>query len=150
MIDDEVRRARKLLGTLVKISGLNRQEVDGRLGQGRGYSSQVLTGRVELKYRHILTYLEVVGIDPGMFFRVLYPDFPAAAEPREGTPGRMAERLFRQLHRAGYAERLPPPPPSPPTFSGVDPELLERRIREAIREVLGVAEPPDGPPEPDC
>jgi hypothetical protein len=159
MIDEEIRRARKLLETLVKISGLNRQEVDRRLGQGRGYSSQVLTGRVELKYRHILTFLEVVDVDPGLFFRVLYPDFPElsrtpfpldTAAPRQETGGRLAERLFRQLHgvRPGDRPQSPWPSSTPPisspepsTPSSIDPELLERRIREAIREVLGAAPP---------
>jgi len=63
MIDDEIRRALKLLETLMTISGLNRQDLDRRLGQGRGYASQVLTGRVELKYRHILAFLEVVDVE---------------------------------------------------------------------------------------
>jgi hypothetical protein len=147
MIDDEIRRARKLLETLVKIAGLNRQEVDGRLGQGRGYTSQVLTGRVELKYRHILAFLEVVDIDPGMFFRVLFPEVSDLSRRRE-PDGRLAERLFRQLHRAGYGERpASPAPPSPAPLSqpappaNIDPETLERRIREAIRELLGSGEP---------
>lgn len=147
MIDDEIRRALKLLETLMTISGLNRQDLDRRLGQGRGYSSQVLTGRVELKYRHILAFLEVVDVEPGMFFRVLFPD---SLEQRRGTGGRMVERLFRQLHRAGYRERLPvapevSPAPAPPV---VDTDELERRIREAIREVLG-GEPSAGPPKLD-
>jgi hypothetical protein len=159
MIDDEIRRARKLLETLMTISGLNRQEVDRRLGQGRGYASQVLTGRVELKYRHILAFLEVVDVEPGMFFRVLFPD---ASEERQGPAGRMAERLFRQLHQAGYPNRLESSPPSPPA---IDTKELERRIREAIREVLGSTgtaahkavntaddraetEPPTGPSRP--
>ncbi|HEV7519146.1 MAG TPA: hypothetical protein VGR07_22885 [Thermoanaerobaculia bacterium] len=132
MIDDEIRRARKLLETLMTISGLNRQEVDRRLGQGRGYASQVLTGRVELKYRHILAFLEVVDVEPGMFFRVLFPD---STEQRQGTAGRMAERLFRQIHRAGYRDRPEPLPRLP----AIDTEELERRIGEAIREVLGHA-----------
>jgi hypothetical protein len=151
MIDDEIRRALKLLETLMTISGLNRQEVDRRLGQGRGYASQVLTGRVELKYRHVLAFLEVVDVDPGVFFRVLFPD---AAEERRGTGGQMLERLFRQLHRAGYGDRLEPAaPPSatlltPATPANIDPEMLERRIREAIREVLGSVETPGGPAGP--
>jgi len=65
MIEDEIRRATKLLATLVQIAGLNRQDLDRLLGQGRGYSSQVLTGRVELKYRHVLAILEVVDVERG-------------------------------------------------------------------------------------
>jgi len=142
MIDDEIRRALKLLETLMTISGLNRQDLDRRLGQGRGYASQVLTGRVELKYRHILAFLEVVDVEPGMFFRVLFPD---PLEQRQRSGGRMIDRLFRQLHKAGYDDTKEPlPQPTPPA---IDTEELERRIHEAIREVLGSGEPPAGRPK---
>jgi hypothetical protein len=134
MVDDEVRRALKLLETLMAISGRNRQEIDGRLGEGRGYSSQLLTGRVDLKYQHILAFLEVVEIEPGIFFRILFPD---SLEQHPGTEDRTLERLFQQLHKAGYGAPVEPPAPSP---QGVDPEERERRIRAAIREALG------GPP----
>jgi hypothetical protein len=136
MIEDEIRRATKLLATLVQIAGLNRQDLDRLLGQGRGYSSQVLTGRVELKYRHILAILEVVDVEPGIFFRVLYPE---PDEPRQGAGGRVMERLLERLHQAGYPESAPPPIPIP---TSVDAAELERRIQAVIREVFGDREPP--------
>jgi hypothetical protein len=145
MIDDEVRRALKLLETLMTISGLNRQDLDRRLGQGRGYASQLLTGRVELKYRHILAFLAVVDVEPGMFFRVLFPD---PIEQRQRSGGPMLERLFRQLHKAGYHDPQEPLSPLPPAAPpAVDTEELERRIHEAIREVLGSGEPPADRPK---
>jgi hypothetical protein len=136
MVEDEIRRATKLLATLVQIAGLNRQDLDRRLGQGRGYSSQLLTGRVELKYRHILAILEVVDVEPAIFFRVLYsePD-----EPRQGTGGRVMERLLERLHQAGY----PGPPSSAAELpAAIDTAELERRIKAVIREVFGEREPP--------
>ena len=137
MIEDEIRRATKLLATLVQIAGMNRQDLDRLLGQGRGYSSQVLTGRVELKYRHILAILEVVDVEPGIFFRVLYPE---PDEPRQGAGGRVMERLLDRLHHAGYPDR-PAPAELPPA---VDTAELERRIQAVIREVFGEREPPEG------
>jgi GNAT superfamily N-acetyltransferase len=137
MMEDEIRRATKLLATLVQIAGMNRQDLDRLLGQGRGYASQVLTGRVELKYRHILAILEVVDVEPAIFFRVLYtePD-----EPRQGAGGRVMERLLERLHQAGYPDR-PAPAEVPPA---VDTAELERRIQSVIREVFGEREPPEG------
>jgi len=138
MIEDEIRRATKLLATLVQIAGLNRQDLDRLLGQGRGYSSQVLTGRVELKYRHVLAILEVVDVEPGIFFRVLYPE---PDEPRQGAGGRVMERLLERLQQAGYHDR-PSPALSAVTElpAAIDTAELERRIKAVIREVFG--EPP--------
>jgi transcriptional regulator with XRE-family HTH domain len=141
MIEDEIRRATKLLATLVQIAGLSRQDLDRLLGQGRGYASQVLTGRVELKYRHILAILEVVDVEPGIFFRVLYPE---PDEPRQGAGGRVMERLLERLHQAGYQDR---PSPAASTPAPIDTAELERRIKAVIREVFGEREIPPGPPE---
>jgi hypothetical protein len=136
MIDDEIRRATKLLATLVQIAGLNRQDLDRLLDQGRGYSSQVLTGRVELKYRHVLAILEVVDVEPGIFFRVLYPE---PDEPRQGAGGRVMERLLERLHQEGYPDR---PAPVASALAPIDTAELERRIKAVIREVFGEREPP--------
>ncbi len=42
-IDDEVRRATKLLETVMQAAGLTRKDLDQKLGAGPGYVSQVLT-----------------------------------------------------------------------------------------------------------
>jgi hypothetical protein len=138
MIEDEIRRATKLLATLVQIAGLNRQDLDHRLGQGRGTSSQVLSGRIELKYRHVLAILDVVDVEPGIFFRVLYPE---PDEPRQAVGGRVMERLLEKLHQAGYPDR---PGPAAEAAPAVDTAELERRIQAVIREVFGEREPPSG------
>jgi hypothetical protein len=138
MVEDEIRRATKLLATLVQIAGQNREELDRLLGQGRGYASQVLSGRVELKYRHILAILEAVDVEPEIFFRVLYPE---PDEPRQGAGGRVMERLLARLHQAGYPDR---PPPAAPAPEAIDTAELERRIQAVIREVFGEREPPAG------
>jgi len=135
MIEDEIRRATKLLATLVQIAGLERQELDRLLGQGRGYASQVLTGRVELKYRHLLAILEGVDVEPGIFFRVLYPE---PDEPRQGAGGRVMERLLDRLHQSGYPDE---PAPAAQVPAAVDTAELEQRIQAVIREVFGDREP---------
>jgi len=138
MVEDEIRRATKLLATLVQIAGLSREELDRLLGQGRGDAGQVLSGRVELKYRHILAILEGVDVEPEIFFRVLYPE---PDEPRQGAGGRVMERLLERLHLAGYPDRPAPPPEAP---EAIDTAELERRIQTVIREGFGEREPPTG------
>jgi len=65
--DIEVRRALKLLEALIKAHGRTKKALDQKLRKGPGYISQVLTGRLELKYRHILEILGALELDPGLF-----------------------------------------------------------------------------------
>jgi hypothetical protein len=135
MIEDEIRRATKLLATLVQIAGLNRQDLDRRLGQGRGYSNQLLTGRVELKYRHILAILRGLGLEPRVFFRSLFP------EPGEAVGGaRMLERLFSEIQRSGYGSYLAAPPAPVPSPGAIDADELDRRIQMAVSAALAERE----------
>jgi hypothetical protein len=127
MIDDEVKNAARLLETMMKMAGVNRQELDQRMGAGRGYASQVLSGRMELKYRHILAMLEALEIEPATFFGILFP----AAEER-GGPSSM-ERLLGQLRRAGPVDRAGERPEPAPA---VGPDDLDNRIRAVVREML--------------
>jgi transcriptional regulator with XRE-family HTH domain len=149
--DIEVRRALKLLEALIKAHGLTKKALDQKLRKGPGYISQVLTGRLELKYRHILEILGALELDPGLFFRALF------LEPERPTEsGRMMEKFLESLQIMGYTgERMAAgddgsvaadaggpgdpgrhrgAPAGAP--AGVDPDDLDRRIRAAIAEAL--------------
>jgi transcriptional regulator with XRE-family HTH domain len=128
--DDEVRRATKLLETVMQASGLTRKDLDQKLGAGPGYVSQVLTGRMELKFRHILAILRSLEVEPSVFFQTLYP------ENRPSTDAVVMEEFLRRFQKLGFGGQ-PAPPPTPP----LDPRELERMIQNAVRAALG------GPPE---
>jgi transcriptional regulator with XRE-family HTH domain len=68
----EVQRALRLLSALIAAHGYSRKDVDARLGRGAGYVSQILTGRLELKYKHVLEILAALELDPASFFGALY------------------------------------------------------------------------------
>jgi transcriptional regulator with XRE-family HTH domain len=133
--EEEVRRALKMLEALIKAHGSTKKALDQKLGKGPGYISQVLTGRLELKYRHILEILGALDLDPGLFFRALF------LEPeRPSESGRMMERFLEGLQKMGYyGEKLPPAP-----LPLIDAAELDRRIRAAIEDAL--AERRDGTP----
>jgi transcriptional regulator with XRE-family HTH domain len=135
-IDDEVRRATKLLETVMQASGLTRKDLDQKLGAGPGYVSQVLTGRMELKFRHILAVLRALEVEPSVFFQTLYP------ENRPATDAVVMEEFLRRFQKLGFGTQ-PPPPPSP----AVDSQELERMIQNAVRAALSGA-PAVSPPEP--
>lgn len=126
---EEVSRALNLLQTLISAQGLTNRKVDARLERRPGYISQVLTGRLELKYRHILEILAALELDPGVFFRALY------LSPEDMAGDRLTVDDFRaRIEMLGYdPDRLAPRPPEPP----LAPEDLDRRIRNAIQKALG-------------
>jgi transcriptional regulator with XRE-family HTH domain len=144
-IDDEVRRATKLLETVMQAAGLTRKDLDQKLGAGPGYVSQVLTGRMELKFRHILSVLRALDVEPNVFFQTLYP------ENRPSTDAVVMEEFLRRFQKLGFGTQSPPPPK--PTL---DPNELERMIQNAVRAALagppaeaapGEDPPPPSPPE---
>jgi transcriptional regulator with XRE-family HTH domain len=131
-IDDEVRRATKLLETVMQAAGLTRKDLDQRLGAGPGYVSQVLTGRMELKFRHILAILRALDVEPSVFFQTLYP------ENRPATDAVVMEEFLRRFQKLGFGA-----PPSPPPSPALDPQELERMIQNAVRAALaGASETP--------
>jgi transcriptional regulator with XRE-family HTH domain len=140
-IDDEVRRATKLLETVMQAAGLTRKDLDQRLGAGPGYVSQVLTGRMELKFRHVLAILRALDVEPSVFFETLYP------ENRPASDAAVMEEFLRRFQKLGFGAQ-PAPAPSP----NLDPQELERMIQNAVRAALagmpsggaGAEEGPEG------
>ena len=137
-IDDEVRRATKLLETVMQAAGLTRKDLDQRLSAGPGYVSQVLTGRMELKFRHILAVLRALEVDPSVFFQTLYP------ENRPATDAVVMEEFLRRFQKLGFGAQ-PAPPPKPV----LDPQELERMIQNAVRAALAGAPPAPAMPLED-
>lgn len=124
-IEDEVRRATKLLETVMQTAGLTRKELDQRLGAGSGYVSQVLTGRMELKFRHVLAILHALDVDPSVFFQTLYPG------DRPSSDQTVMEEFLKRFQKLGLGGTPPPQPPA------VDPRELERLVQSAVRAALG-------------
>jgi transcriptional regulator with XRE-family HTH domain len=127
-IDDEVRRATKLLETVMQAAGLTRKDLDQKLGAGPGYISQVLTGRMELKFRHILAILRALEVEPSVFFQTLYP------EDRPATDAVVMEEFLRRFQKLGFGTQ-----PTPPRGPALDPQELERMIQNAVRAALSGA-----------
>jgi transcriptional regulator with XRE-family HTH domain len=117
-----------LLETVIQAAGATRKELDLKLGAGPGYVSQVLTGRMELKLRHILSILRALEVEPSLFFSTLYP------ENRQPSDAVVMEEFLRRFEKLGLGARASSPAAnaSPP----VDPQTLHDLIHEAVRTAL--------------
>ncbi len=71
--DEEEIRTRKYLAMMVRVSGFSHKEIDEALGWCRGTTSQVLSSRIQLKYRHILEILDVCQVATATFWETVYP-----------------------------------------------------------------------------
>jgi transcriptional regulator with XRE-family HTH domain len=136
-IEDEVRRATKLLETVMQAAGLTRKELDQRLGAGPGYVSQVLTGRMELKFRHVLAVLRALEVEPNVFFQTLYPENRAVSDQA------VMEEFLKRFQKMGFGGSAPPPPPA------IDSQELERLIQSAVRTALAERGAADSESQPE-
>ncbi|MEA2561175.1 MAG: hypothetical protein QOH06_2679 [Acidobacteriota bacterium] len=131
-IDDEVRRAAKLLEAMIQATGMSSQELEKRLEAAPGYVGRLLSGRVELKLRHILAILRIVEIEPVLFFQTLYPEAGPA-----GGMGTSLEELRQRVAALGVGCE----PAAPKPEVGMDD--LERLVQGAVQAALFRRKPED-------
>jgi transcriptional regulator with XRE-family HTH domain len=134
MVDAEIRRYGKVLEAVVKLSDLSTRELERRLDLGGGTLNRIFTGKIDLKLRHILLVLEVVGMKPERFFQL------ASARPAPGDEAgsSLAAEILESFQRFGYSIGRPPAPLPDRQLSD---EELDRRIEAALERVLGRTAP---------
>lgn len=135
MIEDDIRRCAKMLESVVRMDGLSARQLEEKLNYGAGTVNRLFSGKIELKLRHILLILEVIGIPPSQFFREVFPE-----DDRPRSESEMASRLLDLLERHATPRR---PPARPAPTGGLSDAELDRRILDAL-ERLGVATQPGG------
>ncbi|MEM6457426.1 MAG: helix-turn-helix transcriptional regulator [Acidobacteriota bacterium] len=130
----EVARMRGQLRILVQQHRLSQRAIEDRIGIARGYLSQILSGHVALKYRHVVAVLNALGVAPSVFFDRLYPTFGPPPAPRASAGGPRMPLPWRlaALYGAGLE-----------AF-----DLLEARIGhcERMLDTLRTDDEPDDPP----
>ncbi len=136
---DELARAISLLDELIQTFGGSRRHVDKMLGTGRSRTSQILSGRLELKFQHILDVLDVLGIETRAFFEVLYGE-----EEHAPFPAPLAVVYRQKLRAMGVSAelpnagpKLPEPPPIPHFLTEQEVrQLIDHRLFEAFSQVM--------------
>jgi transcriptional regulator with XRE-family HTH domain len=104
---EEIQGALDLLKRVVKSLGPTRQQLERQIGMSSGWASKVLNGEIELRVRHILTVLEVCGVEPWRFFAAAFPQpgleersMTALFQPRAGEPRRPSSEFASELSQA--------------------------------------------------
>ena len=107
--EQEAVRLAELLSLLVRVSGRPRQSLEQDLGLGSGGLGKILGG-TKLQMSHVLMILKALGVDPGDFFRWVYPFRGRASELIEsaralGSPA--PEAVLPPAHAdAAFDERV--------------------------------------------
>ena len=87
-IDRDVDRCLALLRSRIRGRGFTQLEVQGVLGWGRSYISQLLTKQKALRFEQVFLILEVIGVEPDLFFAEVF-QYPTSGRPpgRRRQPG---------------------------------------------------------------
>ena len=131
LLAEDTERARKLLSLVITACGLTRQDVDKRLGTPRGYTASVLSGRRELKQRHVTAFLISLGVHPSLFFDILYPrDLPVGDVSATEDFARRLEAL----------RIVPRTRPEPPPATALNTDELMRLVEETVKKALAAGD----------
>jgi transcriptional regulator with XRE-family HTH domain len=125
----EARHYAAILRQAVRAAGFTMTEVEHRLGAGPKALRRVLCGAVDLKVKHIIAVLRVIGMSQQEFFAI------ATRTPPDRRRGRSAGgELLETFERIGYRGEFVP------TDDDLDfpasEEELNRLVQEVVEEVL--------------
>jgi hypothetical protein len=121
-----VERARARLRDVIELAGLSRRAVEKLLvDQGAGTDlGRMLSGRLDLKLRHVVDICGVIGLHPLEFFRMVF------REPRQRSP--LLQRLEALVAPARLAQAVHPAT-TLPEEKQID--QLRQRLRDLARDI---------------
>jgi hypothetical protein len=115
----EAARLAEIISLLVRVSGRSRRSLEQEMELGQGGLGKLLGGKGGLQISHVLKILAALGVDPGDFFRWVYP-----------FRGRSSELIENARALGGPTpDSVSPPSPSPDA-------AFDERVREALLRLL--------------
>lgn len=124
-MNDESQRMIQVLRAVMHLLGLRPAQVERTLGWSVSSVSRVLTGRVELRFEHVVDIGRAMGLEPQEVLRFAYPDWgeppseagrrvrevtgklaPLAPRPEARITEKDVERVVARTMRRMFAERL--------------------------------------------
>ncbi len=122
--EQEVRHYAVVLRQVIRAAGLTVTEVERRIGQGPKSLRRVFCGEVDLKFKHVVSVLHVLGMPQEKFFEM-------AAEARRRRHRTPAADVLKAFEAMGYRGELPPEEDDPPP-----PEGFDRLVEDTVRSVM--------------
>jgi transcriptional regulator with XRE-family HTH domain len=105
-----------LLGKILRVRGLSMRAVEQTAGMGPNSLSRLLQGKKNAYLSHVFRVLATLGITPGQFFRLAYPDEPHV------SPTSLLDPKLEKLATGKTAAE--------------DEEEFKNRVESAVRRVL--------------
>jgi cyanate lyase len=84
-IESEIQHYARMLRDAIRAAGLTVTEVERRLGNGPKSLRRVFTGEVDLKFKHVVSVLEVIGLSQEDFFAVAARGRRSRQQPSVGV-----------------------------------------------------------------
>jgi hypothetical protein len=130
-----------LLRQAVRAAGFSVSEIERRLGTGPKNLRRVFDGSVDLKFKHVIAVLRIIGMSEQEFFAI------ASRNAGGRRRGAASGELLASFERAGYRGEFVPTDDDLETPSA---EELDRQVEEAVERVMQRrAQHAKLPPPPD-
>src|ERR1700726_2901713 len=117
-----------MLRKAVRAAGFSVSEIERRLGTGPKNLRRVFDGSVDLKFKHVVAVLRIIGMSQEEFF--------AIASPTHGRRGRgtAGSELLASFERLGYQGKFVPTDDDLEKVPSA--EELDRQVEDAVERVI--------------
>jgi transcriptional regulator with XRE-family HTH domain len=126
-VEEEVRRYAALLKQAIRAAGLSVSEVERRLGTGPKALRRIFSGHVDLKLKHVIAILRILGLSQEQFFALAAP-----SKRQQGPVHPTPSDFLSAFHRAGFHGDMTPVDEVDPA----SPEEFDRLVEEAVNRAL--------------
>jgi transcriptional regulator with XRE-family HTH domain len=121
----EIRHYLRVLRQAIRAAGLSVTEVERRLGVGAKALRRVFSGQIDLKFRHLVVILRVIGMPHDEFF--------AIAARRRRRASSVSREFLAIFERVGYRGVSAPPADDDEAVSD---DEFDRIVEEAATRLI--------------
>jgi hypothetical protein len=130
-IEVEVKHYAGILRHAIRAAGFSVSEVERRLGAGPKSLRRVLGGQVDLKFKHVVAVLRIIGMSQEQFFAI------AVRRHRQRSSAGDLLANFERGGRRGPGEEPEPPAGAARAPDDADSEdEFDRLVEEAVDRVI--------------
>jgi transcriptional regulator with XRE-family HTH domain len=122
-----------VLRSAIRALGYSYNEVGVKLGVSNGYLSRLFSGKIDLKFDHIVEISRVLGFEPEEMLHLAYP------QPRK-PPSQSAARYQELVGGSGPSKR-PDRAPLAPELPA-DPGDVDTLVAQSLQRLLAAPAPP--------